>query len=172
MAILNEITMTLFKNQGKSPGLTLSVTPNYSTGGKRINFSFKGDNTLTLKAVRDLSTAGEQTAGAIREMIGRPKFQSLYANRSEYDIMRFSKGYVSSGSGSKGPTVPALAVLMRDGSTWGVYLDFYVYDYVCDELTDDTLTASQVKQGALVAHRWRRPPPENSNNIWDFLGDN
>lgn len=168
MAKLKEITMTLFNNK---PGYTLSVTPNYNYGGKRINFSFKGNNTLSLKAIKDLTTAQEPVASMIREMTERDRFRQIYQDRNTYDIVRFSKGYLSTGRGSKGPTVPAVGILMRASNTWAAYLDFYHYDYVADDLCDDVLTDSQIRGGAVAGHRWREPTGEVIENVFDFLGD-
>jgi hypothetical protein len=88
--------ITLFRNE---EGYTLSVKPNHSYGGKAINFSFKGANTLSLKAVKDLGTANPRVASAIAQMIHKPKFQSIYHNRETVDEVRFSKGYLAAQRG-------------------------------------------------------------------------
>jgi len=168
---LHEIMITLFRNE---EGYTLSVKPNHSYGGKAINFSFKGANTLSLKAVKDLGTANPRVASAIAQMIHKPKFQSIYHNRETVDELRFSKGYLAAQRGKnhgKGVTVPVIAALIRDQNQFAVYLDFGLYDYET-ELDQDAVTDSQARAGAVAEHRWRDYGDDLNEDIYSFLGGN
>jgi hypothetical protein len=171
MKQLKEIMITLFEN---SDGYTISVKPNHSYGGKPINFSFKGNQTTTLKAVKDMGKIRPAVAEMLREMINRDHFQSLYRNRDTVDEVRFSKGYLAKTVGSnvgKGGTVPVLGVLMRDAGEFAVYLDFGLYQYEA-QLDLDAVTAQQRKSGAIAEHRWRDYSEEDDDSdIYDFLGD-
>ena len=70
---INEIMMTLFNN---SNGLTLSVLVNANSGGKPVNFSLKGDNTLNFKAINDgLSNMDDNMRAYFQET--KAKFKDL-----------------------------------------------------------------------------------------------
>lgn len=172
MKELKEIMITLFKN---SDGYTLSVKPNHSYGGVGINFSFKGNNTVSLKAVKDMGTVRPAVAMHLKEMISRERFQNIYQQRDTVEQVRFSKGYLAKVNGSKkgkGKTVPVLSALIIDQGEFSVYLDFGLYDYHAT-LDTEAITHQQRLSGAVAEHRWRdySEDDDEDEDIYDFLGD-
>ena len=153
--MLNEIMITLFNN---SDGMTLSVTPNHSQGGKRINFSFKGKNTKnTIKAYNDgiaaISNPDLKLYFENNREIFRKKVKTV--KEAGFDCW-LSKGYLSEGT-IKGKTVPAVAFMFYDSQqqNWMLNLQLDTVKYECD-LDSSEITERQEQQGAIAGHRWRK----------------
>ena len=168
---INEIMMTLFNN---SNGLTLSVLVNANTGGKPVNFSLKGDNTLNFKAINDgLSNMDDNMRAYFQDTKAKFKLLNNKQHCEEMGIRetRFSKGYLQGFKGRKGRTVPAVAALITHNSgDQFVKLNFAGTDYY-GELDPHELTDNQRKGGAVAAHR---AVPGAGVTEWsdDFMGDN
>ena len=166
---LKEIMITLFENKD---GLTLSVTPNYSYGGERINFSFKGKGTHNnMKAyvdtIRDIKDAELREYFNKQKAKWRKRVQTV-VEHTETDCW-LSKGYKSIGYGKKGPTVPAVAFMVKDGYSWIVQLNVAGIAYEC-ELENGAVSENQEKSGAIAGHRWRE---QESQEVYDtsFKGE-
>lgn len=162
---IREIIITLWKN---SDGLTLSVLPNSNYGGKVVNFSFKGDNTLNYKAVNDNMS---NMSDALRQYFVEQKqnFRPLFEDKDRLDELRFSKGYLQGPRGRKGKTVPAFAALMREQDQWVVKLNIAGDDYMA-QLDPDELTDNQSAGGAIAGHR-ALPGVDKTDYDDDFMGD-
>jgi hypothetical protein len=167
MAALKEIMVTLFEN---ADGMTLSVTPNHSQGGQRINFSFKGKGTQnSIKAYNDgisniqdprLKTFFEQHKSTYRN-----KIKGCSTNNLDCWL---SKGYKSDGRG-KGPTVPAIAFMAKSGASWLVWLELGPSSYNC-ELETSAVSDRQRDRNAIAAHRWREQTQEEVYDL-SFMGE-
>lgn len=164
---LKEILITLFENP---KGKTLSVTPNFSTGGKRINFSFKGKTTQnSIKAYNDgMANIKDER---LRQFFDNHKAQ--FRNKIEGCTNNnincwLSKGYLSEGN-SKGPTVPAIAFMAESGASWLVWLQLGPDAYEC-ELDRSAISDRQRDMNAVAAHRWREQVCEDSYDL-SFMGE-
>lgn len=165
---LKEIMITLFEN---ADGMTLSVTPNYSDGGKKINFSYKGASTHnSLKAyndgianiqdprLREFFEANKQTF--------RSKVKGCVAN--DFDCW-LSKGYLSQGHKGKGPTVPAVAFMVKGKGFYTLQLQLVNDWYECD-LETQAISERQRESGAVAGHRWRQADLGDSYDT-SFMGN-
>ena len=165
---LKEIMITLWNN---SDGMTLSVTPNHTTGGTRVNFSFKGKGTKNnMKAyvdtIRDIKDPKLRAFFDDQRAFWRKKV--LFVKESTNMDCWLSKGYKSE-TGRKGATVPAIAFMVRSKNSWIVYLNLSGIAYEC-ELEDGAVTENQQDNGAIAGHRWRETQLED---VYDtsFMGE-
>tara|TARA_A100001201_G_C4090211_1_gene201803 strand:+ start:1417 stop:1923 length:507 start_codon:yes stop_codon:yes gene_type:complete len=164
---LKEIMITLFDNP---TGKTLSVTPNHSTGGKRINFSFKGKTTQnSIKAYNDgLANIKDPKLRNFFEQ-HKTRFRSKVDGCNTNDLTCWlSKGYLSDGHG-KGPTVPAIAFMAQSSASWLVWLQLGTDEYEC-ELDKSGISDRQRDMNAVAAHRWRETVCEDSYDL-SFMGE-
>lgn len=164
---LKEIMITLFDNP---TGMTLSVTPNHSTGGKRINFSLKGKTTKnSIKAYNDgLANIKDPR---LRQFFDEHKshYRAKVDGCTTNDLNCWlSKGYLSDGQG-KGPTVPAIAFLAESGASWLVWLQLGADSYSC-ELDRSAVSDRQRDNNAVAAHRWRDTVCEDTYDL-SFMGE-
>ena len=170
MAELHEIMATLFKNPD---GYTVSVKPNYYHNGSSYNLSFKGRDTATLAAVRNMSTNSNQIRTAISKILEHKQIQDLYNLRKELTVCRFSKGYRTKRAGDKsgkGKTVPVVGVLWSmDDITFHLHLDWGIEQHDC-EFQPDLLTPSQRNNGAVGEYRYMKPDEDEDDDIYSFMG--
>lgn len=164
---LKEIMITLFENQA---GKTLSVTPNHSYGGKRINFSFKGKTTQnSIKAYNDgiANIKDPKLRGFFEQH--KAHFRNKVNGCVDNNLTCWlSKGYASNGQG-KGPTLPAIAFMVESKASWLVWLQLGTDAYNC-ELDANAVSDKQRKMNAVAAHRWRETVVEDSYDL-SFMGD-
>lgn len=164
---LEEILVTLFNNPD---GMTLSVTPNYSHGGKRVNFSFKGKSTHNnMKAFVDGITAMQDPK--MRNFFEEQK--NLWRNKVHKCVevgldCWLSKGYLSTGKGNKGKTAPCSAFLVSGENYFTLQLQLGPHWYECD-LETTAITQAQLDNNAIAGHRWRKHTEEDEYST-DFLG--
>lgn len=165
---LNEILVTLFKNPD---GMTLSVSPNFTSGGKKVNFSFKGASThCNMKAFVDgigaMSDPHLQNFFEEQKHIWRPRVKACVAQGWECWL---SKGYQSTGKGHKGKTVPATAFLVdARGGYYTLQLQLGPHWYECD-LEETAVSERQREMNAIAGHRWRKNLGDDTYDL-GFLG--
>jgi hypothetical protein len=81
-----------------------------------------------------------------------------------------SKGYLSTGQGNKGKTVPAVAFMVDSCSGYySLQLQLGPHWYECD-LETTAITQSQKDHNAIAGHRWRKSSTETDEYSTDFLG--
>lgn len=163
---IKEIMITLFNN---ADGMTLSVTANHSDNGRRVNFSFKGNNTKSFKAIND---GIPNMPGSMQSFFQGVKedFRPLIENAKTSGVdVRFSKGYVSKNR-SKGKTVKAAAALAYSGDYYYVTLNLggNIYKTALDTSYP---TPAQRENNAVAGHRWRESADDEFDEGDDFLGD-
>jgi hypothetical protein len=144
---IDEILITLFKN---TEGYTLSVLANKSKGGKRINYSFKGNQTKTLSI---FSTGKNRMDVELWEyfQVAKNNYKDFYNEAKQIGLEpRISKGYFS--GQTKGQTVPSAAGLIQHSNNQffvRLYLGKIMYEA---QLDPDSLSDGQIKQGAVAQH--------------------
>lgn len=164
---LEEILITLFNNPD---GMTLSVTPNYSQGGKRVNFSFKGTSTHNnMKAFVDGIGAMQDTN--LRMFFEEQKNlwrKKVHKCREHGIDCWLSKGYLSTGTGKKGKTAPCSAFLVSGKEYFTLQLQLGPHWYECD-LETSAISPAQQENNAIAGHRWRKQTHVDEYST-DFLG--
>jgi len=150
---IKEILVTLFNNED---GMTLSVTPNYNYGGKRVNFSYKGKGThCNMKSYVDGINGIKNPQ--LRNFFEEDKQQWRKKVKGCIDAgldCWLSKGYLSDGKLGKGHTVPATAFMVKGKGYYTLQLQLGKDYYECD-LETDAITDRQREQNAIAGHRWQ-----------------
>lgn len=171
MARIKQITSTIFKN---SNGITVCLTPNYNTGGKKLHFSFKGANTLTMKAVYNgLSKMSNPAKKKFFEdcIHKYGDLEKQFKNNPQVEV-RFSKGYLPASTGQARQTQQAFMVLFYDAKkdTYSAQVEMAGEDHFI-EFSKEAINTNQKRAGAIGAYLWQEAAEELPDDDGDsFLG--